>query len=130
MYFCISKYLFVLWGYSLIPTPHALTLDYSACVRPINWSHSRLTARLPAAHAEFLHRVCSFSIRSSLCPVCALDGELSRRVWLRLKLFGVLNIGLWGISSPRWHAYHRKKITRRFEWRRKSPLVGETVARN
>ena len=38
------------------------------------------TARLPAAHAEFLHRVRSTSPHGTLCPVCALDGEPSRRL--------------------------------------------------
>ena len=35
------------WGYSLIPTPHALSLDYSACARPFGLAHGLMLDFLP-----------------------------------------------------------------------------------
>ena len=65
---------FSLWGYSLIPTPLCAFFRLQR-LRETIWSRSRLNARLPAAHAEFLQRVRRLLTGGSLCPACALGGN-------------------------------------------------------
>ena len=54
------------WSFFLITAP---------ALNRLHRFRSRLTARLPAARAEFLQRVRRLLTGGSLCPACALGGN-------------------------------------------------------
>ena len=96
----------------------------SADLKKIGFTHGLLL--------DFLPPTLNFFIVSAHFQFAVRSVQSARSTANRLaefgfgkSYFGVLNICLWGISSPRWHAYHREKIIRRIEWRQDSPIVGK-----
>ena len=62
-----------------LPIAHKLFWSFFFVTAPafsrLHRLHSRLTARLPAARADFLQRVRRLLTGGSLCPACALGGN-------------------------------------------------------
>ena len=80
-----------MWGYSLIPTPHALSLDYSACARPIIGLTRGLMLDFLPPTLNFFSVSAHFQFAVRFVQSARSTATVSQSL-LRLTLFGKSNI--------------------------------------